>query len=98
MKTRSMIEMDFARARRAAKRLDTIADSIMSAQRKASGNTSEITSAWKSDHTTAYITKYEHVNNDIERQVAKLRMAADTIYKIARNTYEAEMAALSIID
>lgn len=89
------IQMDFNRAKAQASQLEAIAGDI---ERLASNNMEEcmsgISSNWKGDSAKLYVKKGRQLEQDMKGSARELRKIAQTIRKIAQNTYNAEKKAI----
>ena len=91
------IRMDYDRAVRQANSLDEIArDLKKTAERELQDCMSQISCNWTGTNSTAYIRKCDMLKSNIVRTAGNLSRTADTIRRIAKNTYDAEMRALEI--
>lgn len=88
------IQMNYQKAKEQANRLDEIAkDLTNTANNQLGGALNGINSAWKSDTASAYIKKGKAVQEQLKKRADELRKTASAIRTIARNTYNADMAA-----
>ncbi len=96
-KSESEIRMDYNNAIRQAESLNQIARELKNtANRNFQDCVSEISSSWTGDNSAAYVRKCNVLKADIVKSAEKLERTAETIRKIAGNTYTAEMNALKI--
>lgn len=92
-----VINMEFAKAKKQAEKLDDIARDIEKAANDQLGNAlSGINNAWKSDTAGAYLQKGQKVQEQLLKRAKELRKVASTIREISKNTYDAEMNAYRI--
>lgn len=89
------IQMDFNRAKAQASQLETIADSI---EKLASNNMEEcmagVSSNWKGESADLYIQKGRQLEREMKDSAKELKRIAQTVRKIAQNTYNAEKKAI----
>ena len=98
-KSRYAIEMDFRRAKAQADALDNLANELNNLANKDYENTiTQIQANWESDNATIYFGKAQTVKERMNRSASDLGKAADTIRQIAKNIYDAEMAALALAE
>ena len=96
-KTKATIQMDFNKANKQAEELSEIANALDNLAQKDMLNCfNSIGNNWKGENADAYIKKGNIVKGNIEKVAKDLKKAAETIRKIAKNTKDAEMAALEI--
>lgn len=96
-KTAFQIQMEYNNAKKQAKRLREIANNInKSATDDLMSNMDQLGSAWKSDTSNQFRQKGQKVSNNLVNVARNFRQAADTIERIAINTYNAEMRALEV--
>ena len=97
MASEHSIRMDYERAKAAAAKLDDIADRI---QRMMEHDYTELLGDvrynWKGENADRFIVKSETLQGKMNTVVKRLHETADTIRRIAKNTYDAEMRALEI--
>ncbi|MCD7884786.1 MAG: WXG100 family type VII secretion target [Lachnospiraceae bacterium] len=91
------IRMDYNKAKKQADSLSEIATQLRNA---ANGDLqdciSQISASWTGTNSTAYQAKCRTLKSNILTTAGKLDQTAATIRTIAKNTYNAEMAALKI--
>lgn len=98
-KTRATIQLNYDAARRQAQRLEEIARTLTNvADNQLNGSFSQLQSSWKGDSATAYLNKGKVVQRDIKTTASNVQNAADSIRKIAKRTYEAELQAIRIAE
>lgn len=91
------IRMDYDRAVRQANSLDEIARDLKNtANRDLQNCMSQISSNWTGNNSTAYVRKCGVLKSNIVKTAESLSRTADTIRRIAKNTYDAEMRALNL--
>ncbi len=91
------IEMDFANARRQAEELEQIArhlDTLINSEYMSCFH--GIAASWRGENADAFCKKGTAVGEHILRSATDLKNAAQTIRKIAENTYHAEKRILEI--
>ena len=95
--SRYTIEMNFTKARQQAKQLENAAFRL---ERIASGSMEDamnsISGNWKGENAGNYLKKAEKVQNDIHKVSKELKNTAQAIERIAKVTYDAEIAALEL--
>lgn len=96
-KSESEIRMDYNNALRQAETLDGIARELKhTADKELQDCISEISHSWTGENAAAYVGKCGKLKSSIAKSAGKLEKTADTIRRIAGNTYNAEMSALRI--
>lgn len=91
------IRMDYNNAVRQADSLRQIARELRSTANKDFQDcVAEISHNWTGSNSAAYIRKCNTLKSNILNTADKLERTADTIQKIAKNTYDAEMRALRL--
>lgn len=91
------IRMDYNRAIAQAKSLEQIAEEMRSsADNDMQDCISQISYNWTGNNAKAYIEKCEKLKESVKKTAAKLEKTANTIRRIAKNTYDAEMRALEL--
>lgn len=97
MASRHEIEMDFRAAMNQADKIDGIANRLKNLSNNDYRNTIQnISNAWKGDNADVYVKKSSTLIDKMNGTASKLADAADTIRRIAKNIYDAEMAAWEI--
>lgn len=97
MATRESIEFDFKQALSQAERIEQIADSLSKLSgNKFEGTMQNLSLNWKGDNANRYLAKGERLQGKMKVTADDLRSIASDIRRIARNIYNAEMAALAI--
>ena len=97
MKTEASIYLDYQRTMNQADRLSEIASRLNTISSLDLQNClGQISGHWEGENAAAYINKGRIVSEKINKTSTELRKAADTIRKMAANTYNAEMRALAI--
>ena len=88
---------DYMAARRQADELDTIARKLSSVANSYLPQTNEkLNAGWNGDASELFLSKQNRRLEELRSQAERLRKAADTIRRIAKRTYDAEMKALEI--
>jgi uncharacterized protein YukE len=96
-KTVTKIQLDYNNAIRQADSLSQIAKELRNTANKDFQDCiSEISHNWTGSNATAYVSKCNTLKANIVKTADKLDTTATTIRKIAKNTYDAEMAAVSL--
>lgn len=96
-KSESEIRMDYNNALRQAETLEGIARDLRhTADKELQDCMSEVSRSWTGENATAYVNKCGTLKTGITKSADKLEKTAETIRKIAGNTYNAEMNALRI--
>lgn len=97
MKSAWEIQLDYNHAVRQAESLNQIAGELRStANQDMQDSIGAITQSWTGSNSNAYISKYNTLKDNVVVTAGKLDEIADTLRRIARNTYDAEMAALRL--
>lgn len=98
-KTRVMIQLNYDAAKKQAQKLDEIAKTLSNlADNQLNSSFSQLQSNWKGDNANAYLNKGKVVQTDIRVIASNVKNAADSIRKIAKRTYEAEMNAVKLAE
>ncbi|MDO4555390.1 MAG: hypothetical protein Q4B70_09625 [Lachnospiraceae bacterium] len=93
-KSLAVIQMEFAKAKAQANRLDAIADNLTRTSDNQLGTAlAGVRNNWKSDSAAAYIQKGQKLQQEINKRAKELHQTASALRTIAQNTYNAEMAA-----
>lgn len=96
-KTAFQIQMDFAKALAQASELDEIADKLQSlANSDLQDCMTQIGVNWTGENSQKYLAKCETLKGKIQTSSSQIKKTASTIRIIAKNTYDAEMAAVII--
>ncbi len=96
-KSASEIRMDYNNANRQANSLDQIARELKNiANRNMQDCISDLSHNWTGSNANAYTAKCRQLKENVRRSADRLESTADTIRRIAQNTYRAEMTALEI--
>lgn len=91
------IKLDYNNAIRQADSLSQIARELKNtANRELQDCVSEISHNWTGSNSNAYVNKCNTLKANIIKTSDKLERTADTIRRIAKNTYDAEMNALRL--
>ncbi len=97
MSTASKIEFDYSKALAQAEKLEDIAAEINNlSQSDLENSLQELRSGWEGEAFLLYMSKGERLREKISKTSRELNDAAKTIRRIAKNIYNAEMAALEI--
>ena len=98
MKTRSEIQINYQRAKKQAQDLERIARDL---RRMANNNLqdciSDISYNWTGDNAQEYLKKCRRLKENIEETARKIETTANTIKRVAKNIYDAEMRAIRIL-
>lgn len=95
-KSRFSIIMDYQNAMRQAERIADAAKKLASRQQEIEQYINAIRTGWTGDNALRYTKKLEVSKMNTEKLWKNLNNIADVVKKIARRTYETEMAALEI--
>lgn len=88
------IQMDFAKAKRQAGELETVASNLRNLSgRKLEGVLEELACSWTGDNSVRYIDKGHTLQSNITSTANSLEEVAQAIRDIAEVIYEAEMEA-----
>ena len=91
------IQINYSRANRQAEELENAANELkMIANSKMEQSCSSIGRNWQGENADKYLHKMRTVQNDILTVSRDLKNTAQSIRRIARITYDADMAALRI--
>lgn len=90
------IMIDYQKAIKQAETLENIAKSIMTYGRKVTTCKDSISSVWKGESPTQYLVKLGIVSDNLEIVTKNIINTADTIRRIAKRTYDTEMASLEL--
>ncbi|MCD8103785.1 MAG: WXG100 family type VII secretion target [Lachnospiraceae bacterium] len=91
------IRLDYNKAKQQADSLSEIASEIRStANNDLQDCISQISASWTGTNSTAYQAKCSTLKSNLLTTADKLEKTATTIRTIAKNTYNAEMAALEV--
>lgn len=91
------IRMDYNDAIRQADSLDQVAREMQKlANRNLQDCVSDISHSWTGNNSAAYIRKCNILKSNVLKTSDNLNRTADTIRRIAKNTYDAEMRALRL--
>lgn len=97
MKSLFSIEFDFRQARQRADELDDIAANLERlAENDLQSSLQSLSTAWKGDSANLYLNKGSKLKEKMLKSVKELRKTSATIRKVAKRTYDAEMAAYRI--
>lgn len=96
-KTLYQIKMDFRQAKAQADRIDALANRMYKiSDQEYESTLRTINGSWNGENAEAFVAKGIQLQVKIRQSAADLRKAAQTIRRIAQNTYEAEMRAYNI--
>lgn len=99
MKTAFEIRMDFTRACNQASELEELAEKINRIGKNSMEDAkSEVQNAWTGNNSNLFVQKVDAVAQQLISYASSLKTTASTIRRVARRIYEAEMAALALID
>ncbi|MBQ0028685.1 MAG: hypothetical protein KBS96_08810 [Lachnospiraceae bacterium] len=99
MATRASIEMDFNLAKNQAARLEELADRLRGlSDNRFGGTLNNISSNWKGENASAYLSKGSKLQNKMDRSSSELYQIASDIRLMAKRIYDAEMANLLIAE
>ena len=91
------IRMNYKRAVEQANTLEQIAaDMRNSVENDLQECINEISCNWVGNNANAYMAKCQRLGESVRGTAENLKKTADTIRKIAKNTYTAEMRALEL--
>ena len=97
--TYSEIQFNYSQAIKQASTLESIAKNLNKrANSDLSGIMRDVSNAWKSDSSPAYIRKGEKVKSDILTSAKNLQAIASSIRTVAKNVRDAELEALRIAE
>jgi|AATE01.1.fsa_nt_gi uncharacterized protein YukE len=97
MASRQTIEFDFKKALGQADKIDAIAERLNRLSGTEFGNTMQNLSAgWKGENASLYLTKGSHLQERMNSTAKELYTVSSEIRRIAKQVYDAEMAALAI--
>lgn len=97
MKSLFSIEFDFQQAIKRAEELEEIAaDMKKLANEDLDSSLQSLSTAWKGEAATAYLTKGSGLKEKILKSSNDLKKTASTIRNVAKRTYNAELAAYKI--
>lgn len=91
------IRMDFERANATAGKIEDIADALMKLHDDdLESALNSVQTAWTGEHANTFCTKFDTASADVVKSANNLRRTAETIRRMAKNTYDAEMEAIRI--
>lgn len=97
MKSEYQIKFDFENAKAQAARLEELAAWLSAEVAGAmDDNAQQLHAAWTGENATIYLRKQDELKEEIDCTANTLRAIASDIKSIARQIYNAEMAALAI--
>lgn len=97
-KSRFQIEMDLAKARNQARKLEEAARSVRRESERFESCRSDVRQAWEGDNATRFTNKMNKVSNDLTKVANQLDRTADAIRKSAKKIHDAEMEAKRLAD
>lgn len=93
-KSMNEINMDYHVMKMKADELDQIAKALeQNGLRELDIAMSSLSSGWKSDTAAAYARKANTLKENLKKQVIQIQKDAETLRRIAKNTYDEEMKA-----
>ena len=95
-KSRFSIIMDYQNAMRQAEKIAGTAEKLASRKQEMDQYINTIRTGWTGENALIYIKKLEASKMNIEKLQKNLNSVADVVKRIARRTYETEMATLEI--
>lgn len=95
-KSRFSIIMDYRNAMRQAEKIADAANELATRQQEIEQYINTIRTGWTGDNALMYTKKLEVSKMNIEKLQKKLNNIAEVVKRIARRTYETEMATLEI--
>lgn len=97
--SRGTIEMNFRQARAQAEKLEGIAGRLTNLiTSEYAGAMQGISANWKGENADAYLKKGATLQEDMEQTAEALRGVAGEIRATAQRIYDAEMAAVAIVE
>lgn len=97
MASKYEIEMDLRAARNQAKKIEEIANGLSRISKSEYSNIlRQIKNAWKGENGQDFVIRSSGLSGRMDTTVRELKQAADTIRRMAQNTYNAEMRAWEI--
>lgn len=97
MATEASIYFDFQKALGEAGRIEEMADRLQKLSDKDfEGTLQNLSVNWKGENASAYLSKGERLQGKINQTGNDLRAVASDIRRIAKQIYDAEMAALEM--
>lgn len=99
MASRATIEFNFSQANRQAQQLDELAKRLKNiSDRDLQNVMQEVSSCWQSENASAYLNKGNALQGKMNTTATNLSAIASEIRRVAKNIYDAEMAALQIAE
>lgn len=95
-KTEFSIRIDYQRALNKAKSLEKIAEDLKTYRKKLNICNSSVNGKWKGDNSTQYQKQLFVISENLNQIIANISDTAATIRRIAKRTYDTEMASLEI--
>ena len=97
MKSAYQIFMDFQAAEAVVRELRLIAKSARElATEDLNSALNGIGNSWKGENSEEYLRKARAITQNVTKTAANIEKIADTVERVAKNTYEAEMEARRI--
>ncbi len=97
MRSRSQIQMNFAKAKADADKIDRIAATLKTLSGKQMEcSMNNLAAAWTGVNSRLFLKKEGQLQSDINQTVRSLNDIANDIRRIARRVYDAEMRAYEI--
>lgn len=94
-KTMASIAMDYNKAQRQAKNIDSVAAQLRTNKAKLENCKSNISAAWKGDNATEYLRKLETVANNLTKIERNINKIASAVKTNSKRTYDAEVNAIN---
>ncbi|MDO5411616.1 MAG: hypothetical protein Q4F21_14425 [Lachnospiraceae bacterium] len=96
-KSKAKIELDYRKAEEQSKSLEKIAKELEQlANRQFSEVLRNVSAQWKGESAELYVKKGTAVCDELRDRAREIRKTAESVQKIARNVYNAEMEALKL--
>ena len=95
-KSAFLITLDYQRAIRNANSLDKIADDIVKYSNNMENVGVRCNRDWKGQNAVSFSVKVGRVSDNLDQISTQIRNTADTIRRVAKRTYDAEMSTLEI--
>lgn len=97
MKTTYQVKVAYSRAKNQANEIDDIADSIEKKRIKLTDERIKLTGYWRGTNANNYRDKMVQRENELSAIVADLRRIASTIRQVAKNSHDADMRAIKLV-
>lgn len=98
MKTKESIRIDFNRAVKQASIAGDCADDLRMAERQLRETIQELSAGWKGEAASVYLQKCEALAAKINKSARQLDKISSAISQTAKTYYEAEKAALEVVN